>query len=394
MTSYSYSRLKTFEQCPLKYKYTYHDKAERDFANSIESFMGSRVHETLEMLYKDLKHQKLNTKEQVLNHYKRIWKENFTDNLKLVKEQYSEKEYYKMGLKYLEDYYESHKPFDSDYTLGLEQEVYIDLFNDEKYILKGYVDRLAVKENTLIIHDYKTSSTLPTENEINLDKQLTLYALALQGKYSDIKNIELVWHYLAFDKDIKITRTDNDYEHLKEEIKNKIDKIESVSSEEFTPKESILCDWCEFASLCPKKKHIVKTKQLGLEEFSKDRGVNLAKEYIELLEKKAELTVEIESLENQIFEYAKREKIDNIYSGLGTLKLYMDSGYKLPTKGTPKFMQMQKIIEQNNLNDYLTVDSYNLVKSVNNGLLQKDIFEKLHTFLEKKESRRIYVKKL
>ena len=51
MTTYSHSRLSTFEDCPLKYKYTYIDKLDRDRRDSIEAFMGGLVHATMEKLY-------------------------------------------------------------------------------------------------------------------------------------------------------------------------------------------------------------------------------------------------------------------------------------------------------------------------------------------------------
>ena len=47
---YSHSRLSTFEQCPYKYKLKYLDKIETDVPDTIETYLGSRVHETLEKL--------------------------------------------------------------------------------------------------------------------------------------------------------------------------------------------------------------------------------------------------------------------------------------------------------------------------------------------------------
>jgi len=395
MVVYSYSRLNTFEQCPLKYKFSYLDKESKDFDSSIEAIMGSLVHDALEKLYKDLKYQKILTKDQLINYYKHRWttvvgeKES---SVKIVKSEYSFDHYKKMGIKYLKDYYDKYSPFDQDYTLGLEIEVEIDIFNNSQYKLKGYVDRLAMKDDVLIIHDYKTSNTLPTEDEIKNDKQLSLYALALKDKYNGTKRVELVWHYLAFNKEIRVVKSESN-EALKHFIKSQIDKIEVLQAEEFVPKESILCDWCEFASLCPKKKHIVKTKQLGLEEFSKDYGVNLAKDYFEKSDKIAELKLELAEIEEKIFAYAEREKIDNIYGGLGTLKIYNDLSYKLPVKGTPKFKHIQDVVTKSKLDELLTIDSYNFIKSVNTGLLPEDVFNEISTMLERKKNRRIYIKK-
>ena len=60
MTIYSHSRLNTFEQCPQKFKLKYIDKVETDVEESVEAFLGSRAHETLEKLYRDLQYQKEN----------------------------------------------------------------------------------------------------------------------------------------------------------------------------------------------------------------------------------------------------------------------------------------------------------------------------------------------
>jgi putative RecB family exonuclease len=59
MSVYSHSRLSCYEQCPQKYKLKYLDKVKTEVEQSIEAFLGSRVHETLEKLYQDLRYQKV-----------------------------------------------------------------------------------------------------------------------------------------------------------------------------------------------------------------------------------------------------------------------------------------------------------------------------------------------
>jgi len=393
MTTYSYSRLNTFDNCPLRYKFSYIAKAEGDFENSIEAFMGSKVHDALEKLYKELKFANIMSLDDVLEYYKKQWKKTMSHNIKVIRDGRTKKEYHNMGLKYLTDYYNHYKPFNQDYTVGLETEIKVDLFGDGKYIFKGYIDRLSTINNTYIIHDYKTSNTLSTQSDIENNEQLALYALALKDKYIDLENIELVWHYLAFDKEFRITKKTEDYSALKEELKDKVDKIESLSEEEFEPKESILCEWCEFASLCPKRKHVVRTKQLGLEAFSKDYGVQLANKYIELSERKGQLGAEFDALEQKIFEYSSREKIDTIYAGIGVIKIYKDASFKLPAKGSAKFEKIKQILKESGLEQYLTVDSYGLVKSINIKLIPEEVARKILPLIEEKEFKKIYLRK-
>ena len=63
---FSNSRIETFEQCPRKYKFRYVDSIKTD-TEGIEAFVGKRVHETLEKLYRDLKLTKLNTVDELFS---------------------------------------------------------------------------------------------------------------------------------------------------------------------------------------------------------------------------------------------------------------------------------------------------------------------------------------
>jgi putative RecB family exonuclease len=58
MTTYSHSKISTYETCPYQYKLHYVDKIEPEISTIIEAFMGDLVHQTLEKLYKDRKFKK------------------------------------------------------------------------------------------------------------------------------------------------------------------------------------------------------------------------------------------------------------------------------------------------------------------------------------------------
>ena len=79
MTSYSHSRLGTFQQCRYKYKLQYIDKVKVDVPTTIEAFTGALVHKALEKLYKDLQFQKLNTKEELLTFFENEWEKTWDD---------------------------------------------------------------------------------------------------------------------------------------------------------------------------------------------------------------------------------------------------------------------------------------------------------------------------
>lgn len=393
MPKYSYSRLTTFDNCALQYKFNYIDKIGKDFENSIEAFMGSKVHTALEELYLKQKMGEVLSLEKLLAIYRTEWKKDFSEEIKIVKKDLNEKNYFNLGIKYLSDYYKHYHPFNQDYTVGLEMEINLDLNKDSQYNITGYVDRLSIKDNVYYVHDYKTSNTLPNDKEINDNKQLAIYAIAIKEKYPNVENVVLVWHYLAFDTEIRLTKQENDYDKLKKELIEKINYVESLSQEDFKPKESILCEWCAYASNCPVKKHQIKTKQLGIEEFQKDYGVNLVNQYQELILQKDKISEQLAELENKIYDYAKREGLQNISGALTSLRIFEYSGVTLPTKGTPKYEALKKILQENGLEQLLSIDSYWLSKSLNTESLDKKVSDQINPLIEKKQSKKIYLGK-
>jgi len=153
---YSHSRIETFKQCPLKFKYRYLDKIIPE-VETIESFLGSRVHEALEWLYKQVKMEKLPDLKELLDIFKKNWEKNFNVNIKFIKE-FEDKDYFNTGTKFLTNYYERYKPFKEN-TIATEKQIFINLDKDEKYQMQGFIDRLVYDETkkTYEIHDYKTS---------------------------------------------------------------------------------------------------------------------------------------------------------------------------------------------------------------------------------------------
>ncbi|MCK5112119.1 MAG: PD-(D/E)XK nuclease family protein, partial [Thermoplasmatales archaeon] len=134
-------------------------------------------------------------------------------------------------------------------TISLEERIQINLDDSGDYKLQGYIDRvMETEEGYYEVHDYKTNSRLPLVEYLDNDRQLALYAIGVKERYPDVKDVKLVWHFLAFNKEIDSTRSDEELEELKKSVIELIDKIES--DEKFESKTSLLCDWCEFKPIC------------------------------------------------------------------------------------------------------------------------------------------------
>jgi putative RecB family exonuclease len=247
---YSHSRLSTFEKCRLQYRYRYIDRIKRD-TQSIEAFMGNRVHDALEKLYRDLLASRLPSLDEVLAHYHRTWESNYSAKITFVKTDRTQDDYRKTGVECLEKYYRGHAPFDDGQTLGLEERVELALDQAGRYQLQGYIDRLVRREEGVYeIHDYKTSAgRLPSDAALRADRQLTLYQMAIEKRFPDAREIRLIWHYLVFDQTKTSARTPGEIEQHRKQTIGLIDTIEATKS--FPPHESVLCSWCEYRDICP-----------------------------------------------------------------------------------------------------------------------------------------------
>jgi hypothetical protein len=71
---FSHSSLSSYEQCPARYKFSYVDNINKPY-ESIESFLGRRVHESLEFLYSEIRGGFLPLFDGVIDHFTKGWNE-------------------------------------------------------------------------------------------------------------------------------------------------------------------------------------------------------------------------------------------------------------------------------------------------------------------------------
>ena len=93
--NFSHSRISTFENCKLAYKFHYIDRIKVEVETTIECFMGSAVHDALEKLYKDKEHGKDLTKKQLLDYYVEEWDNKYDNKIKITKTEYTSENYKK-----------------------------------------------------------------------------------------------------------------------------------------------------------------------------------------------------------------------------------------------------------------------------------------------------------
>jgi len=250
LTDYSHSRLSAFEDCPRKFRYRYVDELKVD-SEGVEAFMGKRVHEILERLYHHVaRFGKPPSLAQVLERFRQDWTRAWHAKVTIVRVENPPEYYQERGGRCLENFYRAHYPFNDGQTVGLEQHVRLQLDDEGRYRAVGIVDRIARRgDGVFEIHDYKTSGYLPHQRRIDEDRQLALYQIGLEQTYPDARDVELVWHYLVFNKTLRSRRSPEALEKLRGETVRLIDAIEAET--EYKPKPGPLCRWCDYADLCP-----------------------------------------------------------------------------------------------------------------------------------------------
>jgi putative RecB family exonuclease len=248
--SFSHSKLTTYQQCPQKYKFRYIDEIPPPI-RSIELHLGDTVHRALEKLYADATQGQTLSCDEFLEFYQQKWEEGYRPEMRIVRSGSTAQTYLEMGRQMLLAYHRRFFPFTESSTLELEEKFFFPL--SEKHQIRGIIDRLAkARDGSLEIHDYKTSRRFPTPSRAGSDAQLALYELALRHRWPETQRITLIWHYLAFDQDISISKTLRQLETVKQNTLGLIKRIESTTS--FPTQVTPLCDWCEYKEICPAMK--------------------------------------------------------------------------------------------------------------------------------------------
>lgn len=387
---YSNSRIEAFEQCPRKYKFRYVDNLRMD-TEGIEAFVGKRVHEALEKLYKDLKYTKLNSLEDLLAFYETEWEKNWHSKVRIVRPGITAGHFFALGQECIKTYYQRYQPFNQSKTLGLEERVELQLTQGTKsYSVLGFIDRLAwiPETETYEIHDYKTGSTVPTQADADSDRQLALYQLGIRQRWPDAKHFRLVWHYLAADREIISTRTLDDLKSLEAEVIGVIQAIEAEQKAgRWDVRTSNLCEWCEYKPLCPAFKHETEMRVLPVNEYLQDSGVQLVTQYAELESQKktlegqiARLAEEQKRIEEAALDYAAKHDLLAIDGPDHRLVIKSEDEFKVPRKTEDPFaweLLRTTLKNAGKLEDVSTVNGNMLKYAMRKGRWPADLVKSL-----------------
>jgi len=238
----SYSQISTFRLCPLHYKLRYILKVPTLISSA--QIFGTNIHAALRNYYTFLTKDNPHNKDQLLEYLELNWQ---TAGFKNKQE---ERENFAQAQAYLSEFYEAEhiQPF---HTKAVEEKFVFPLISKVK--IGGVIDRIDVlPDGTIEIVDYKTSSRVPTQRQVDKDEQLTIYALAATEVRHPLllrqpNDVKLSLYYFANQQKLTTTRT---ADQLIAEKKSIIDLVKEIENSDFTCSKHHFCKLCEYKLYC------------------------------------------------------------------------------------------------------------------------------------------------
>lgn len=240
VTYLSYSQIETFRLCPLHYKLRYILNIPTPPSASLS--FGTSIHGALHDFYALHAAGEKATKELLLSLLATRWR----------KEGYESKQYEekmrKRGEQYLTDYFD--KEFDKKTTIGALEQPFTVTLGTLK--VGGKIDRVDVlPDGKIEIIDYKTGR-MPSKREIDVNLQLSIYALA--GSTVPVtpfakkpEDITLSLYFFDSQTKISTTRTPDQLEKERQVI---LDIARQIETSDFRCSGNQLCRDCEYKLFC------------------------------------------------------------------------------------------------------------------------------------------------
>jgi putative RecB family exonuclease len=230
----SYSKLNTYRQCPLRYRFTYHDRLPRRPRRLFRA--ARRIHTALMSWLTYARHGTPSLRE-VLLAYDRAWDAERQPEVRDLRE-------YGEGAEILRAFHEANSERPCA-PVFLEQKFEIRL---AEHRLTGAIDRVDAGESGYEVIDYKLDRELRSQREVDDDLQLGIYHLALREAHG-IEPEALSLYFLRHNIKVTTTRSPAEASELKGWIGAVGDRITRERSWEPCPGH--WCAHCDFRAYCP-----------------------------------------------------------------------------------------------------------------------------------------------
>lgn len=244
---FSFSRIATFRQCPLRYRYRYLEGLEEAF-RPVETFLGSIVHDVLEWVYRERDGGAPPPPEAAAERFAALWAGRWTDDIAVVRVNETPERYRGRGLAMVQRFVREVLPRDRSETTGLERRFTRRL--GDGLLFTGIADRTGrTAAGTPFVVDYKTSARGPRAGQPVDGLQARLYAACLLDETPAASEARAGFHYLATGRTRWETLRREEVPAVWERFGSLVREI--VGAAEYPPRPGTLCAWCGFNGRCP-----------------------------------------------------------------------------------------------------------------------------------------------
>jgi RecB family exonuclease len=232
--------LKTLIECPKKYYFSQILKIENE-EESEEEFFGNIFHNSIEEVVKN---------KNLLNSASEYYETLINEITKRINDK-------KLLFDVLVKWDDKIKKF---CELDFEEMRYSDTF-PEKFIkfyfegkeLAARVDRIDIKENEVVLIDYKTSKSAKDSEKYPFEFQTTFYYLWAKEKFPGKEIKTLIWDIATPQKIegiLKLDKLSEVLNDLPKKVREAEDIVYEIDSKEKTKKAEDICRYCEYAVAC------------------------------------------------------------------------------------------------------------------------------------------------
>lgn len=269
-TKLSATRINMFLECKLKYWFNYVDHLPKMSNPSFK--LGLAVHESLEFagqIWKEKEKFDQEDRDKILALYREISvREGIVDLA-------AHDEGIELVNKRLDSFMLGKKLLSLEYKFGIDD----DIMTRDGVMLIGAMDKVSeIDEDTLLVVDYKTSTTAPTQEQLKSNVQLSIYDLVASLKWPQYKRVILCLDLLKHEP-IYTYRTEEDRDSFSDYLTVVYDSMVNLQKRDAKPSLNLFCPWCDFKDYCRAYKKAYEKTNYTFEAAEKFKGADLISEW-------------------------------------------------------------------------------------------------------------------
>lgn len=238
---YSISKLGSYLDCPLKFKFKYIDKIKVPFTYNLALYKGVYIHQILEEKFNYNKNFKTNT---IFTEEEKIKAENTVREF----EKSDLGQYYKriMDNPKIEQFHEE------DFAFKIKNSnLVLCGYNDPDAWIRGSIDLNYIESETIYLIDWKSGKSKVNEEGFGIDQSMA-YSIYLMLRYPKLDKVVSKFVFVEHHEEKEIVYYRKYFKDYIKHFYNLTKIVETDNIHEAAP--TTLCNWCDFLNhgICTK----------------------------------------------------------------------------------------------------------------------------------------------